>query len=263
MITEIFGDVSSARGFSGQSVEENYFKSCLGGDVFDSLVDIDVVNDLLGDLRDLATTGFDSEHLLADIQAFENPEPDDLRAWRVGEAFAEVILENHFSCRFHWNELRDARNPHGNKTGADLVGFIEVDDSVLFLFGEVKTSSEINNAPPQVMTNAHGIEKQLKDLYTANRKRQILISYLKSKSTTLDSEHPFKVDFNRALVSYYQPDNKFQLIGVLVRDVEPRSSDVEISYNKISTEILDPIGLKLLALYAPIAKEEWKNIIRA
>lgn len=261
MLSEEYGNIIDQRGFSGQLLEEEYFKSCLSNEVFNSLIDQETTQDLLQDLNNLVNTGFNSAHLLADIQELENSEPEDLRTWRIGEAFAEVILENHFSCRFHWNELRDARNPRGNKTGADLVGFFEIDGNVLFLFGEVKTSSETRNAPPQVMTKSDGIENQLKDLYSQKRKRQILISYLKSKTTNLDEDHPFKVDFEDALKSYYQPDNIYQLIGVLVRDVEPRSSDVEISYNRIREDILDPIGLKLVALYTPITKENWKEII--
>ncbi|TNF48598.1 MAG: hypothetical protein EP305_05135 [Bacteroidetes bacterium] len=262
MITEVFGNIIPSRGFSGQAVEADYFETCLNGDVFNSMVDIETTNDLLQDLRDLATTGFGSAHLMADIQNLENPTPDDIRTWRIGEAFAEVVLENHFSCRFHWNELRDARNPKGNKTGADLVGFIEFEGDVLFLFGEVKTSSETNNAPPQVMTKSDGVENQLRGLYTDNRKRQNLISYLKSKTLTLDPNHPFKLDFGRALVSYYNVDNRYQLIGVLVRDVDPRITDVEISYNRISQEILEPTGLKLVALYTSVSQSEWQNIIR-
>lgn len=261
MITEKYGNSAQKRGFSGQYIEEEDFKSSLKGDVFDSLVDTEMKSSLLFDLKELVDTGFDTDHLREDIEGLENPVPDDLRSWRIGEAFAEVILEQHFSCRFHWNELRDARNPKGNKTGADLVGFIEVDGDVLFLFGEVKTSSETRSVPPQVMTKSNGIENQLRDLYSTRRKRQLLISYLKSKTASLNEENPFKCDFGKAIKSYYHGDNKYQLIGVLVRDVEFRQSDVELSYNKISEEILEPTGLKLMALYTPVDKSLWQSII--
>ena len=169
-----------------------------------NFLNIEVQQDRLSELAGLLETGFSqSDNLLADIQALEKAEPEDLRTWRIGEALAEVVLEENFQYRFRWNERRDARNPKGNKTGADLVGFIESEGSVLFLFGEVKTSSETANRPPQVMTNEVGIENQLKDLYNDKNKRQILITYLKSKTRDLPDFHPFKVDYNLALRSYY------------------------------------------------------------
>ncbi len=67
--------------------------------------------------------------------------------FEIVEALAEVILEKNFSCRFYWNKLRDARNPAGNMTGADQMGFIYYENEVLFLFGEVKTSSEAKSPP--------------------------------------------------------------------------------------------------------------------
>lgn len=250
------------RGYHGIYLNDAEFIQTLRGSVFDSLLDIEVHQDRLSELTGLLETGFSqSENLLADIQALENAEPEDLRNWRIGEALAEVILEENFQCRFHWNELRDARNPKGNKTGADLVGFIESEGNVLFLFGEVKTSSETANRPPQVMTKADGIENQLKDLYNDRNKRQILITYLKSKTIDLPDLHPFKVDYDKALRSYYAISQSYQLIGVLVRDVETDHRDVSISYNRIRTTILNPIGLKLIALYTSIQKSTWHNLV--
>ena len=46
------------------------------------------------------------DELIADIQALEN-EQLELQQFRVGEAYAEVVLEEAFVCRFHWNENRD------------------------------------------------------------------------------------------------------------------------------------------------------------
>ncbi len=210
-------------------------------------------------LRD--ETGFEvSEGLLADIQALEG-ENIQVQNFRVGEAYTEVILEQEFSCRFYWNELRDARNPKGNKTGADLVGFIEIGGQVLFLFGEIKTSSETANRPPQVMTGADGIERQLTDLYSSRAKRQILISYLKSKVSLFPDEHPFKIDFGSGLRAYYSNPEDYKLIGVLIRDVEPDERDLSLSYRRLRTRILEPVGLKLLALYLPIQQNDWISII--
>ena len=256
-----YQNIDNNSGYHGVFLENTEMTDILSGPTLDSLLDREVIDERLKELTGLLDTGFCSENLLADIQAFENPEPADLRDWRIGEALAEVILAESFHCRFHWNELRDARNPRGNKTGADLVGFIEVDGNVLFLFGEVKTSSE-KKSPPQVMTKADdGIEKQLKDLYSTQSKRQILVTYLKSKTLNLADDHQFKKDYNIALRSYYGAEH-YQLIGVLIRDVDHDEIDVSISYNRIKTTILNPVGLKLIALYTSIESTNWHKIIK-
>jgi hypothetical protein len=151
------------RNYQGVTLTEQECHDHLKGAVKDNLVDREQREELLNSLRTLKSdTGFDADHLMADIQAWENEEVN-VQNFRIGEAYAEIVLEENFQCRFHWNELRDARNPKGNKTGADLVGFIEINGQVLFLFGEVKTSSE-HAHPPQVMTYQDGMENQLCDL---------------------------------------------------------------------------------------------------
>ncbi|EKB49595.1 hypothetical protein [Cecembia lonarensis] len=253
---------SNSRGYLGISLNEQECREHLQGLVKGNLLDREERDDTLAQLRaKINESGFDAtDGLMADIQALED-ENIQVQNFRVGEAFAEVILEQEFSCRFYWNELRDARNPSGNKTGADLVGFIKVEGQVLFLFGEVKTSSETANRPPQVMTGSDGIERQLRDLYSNRSKRQILISYLKNKVRLFPEGHPFKVDFDSGLRSYYSNPEDYQLIGVLIRDVKLDERDLSLSYGRLRTRILEPIGLKLLALYLPIQQKDWLNII--
>ncbi len=256
------------RGYQGISLEEQECYEHLQGAVKDNLLDREERDALIDSLKRLeADTGFiANDQLLADIQALENEEVN-VQHFRIGEAYAEVILEEHFQCRFHWNELRDARNPKGNKTGADLVGFIEVEGQVLFLFGEVKTSSETANRPPQVMTNADGMENQLRDLYNNDEKRRNLITYLQNKARLFPEGHSFRTDFAAGVKSYYAKvknktkNRNYQLIGVLVRDIETHEHDVSRSYEKLRDQILEPIGLKLLALYVPVPKENWLQII--
>lgn len=247
------------RGYLGMSVDEPSFTAHLKGAVKDNLSDREQRESMLDTLRNLqADTGFSPDALLIDIQALEENSVEE-QNFRVGEAYAEVILEEAFSCRFHWNQLRDARNPKGNRTGADLVGFIETDGEVLFLFGEIKSSSE-DIRPPQVMTSAKGIEKQLSELYTDPNKRLILISYLQAKVRNLDASDPFKVDFQAALKNYYQ---RYQLIGVLVRDVSPDHNDVSVSYDRLKSTILAPVGIRLMALYVPIVQANWLTVINS
>ena len=252
---------SNRRGYQGVVLDEEECREHLQNAVKDNLLDREEREDMLERLRVLREeTGFTSDGLLADIQALQD-ENVQVQNFRVGEAYAEVILEQEFACRFYWNELRDARNPKGNKTGADLVGYIEVDRQVLFLFGEVKTSSETDNRPPQVMTGADGIERQLRDLYNYKKKRQVLIAYLKNKICLFADGHPNKADFDASLRAYYSNDEEYYLTGVLIRDVESNERDLSVSYQRLRTQILEPRGLKLIALYLPIQKEEWMDII--
>lgn len=253
---------TTKRNYHGISLDETECLDHLQGPVKDNLLDREEWQDSLTRLRALRDeTGFDaSAELLADIQALEDEELET-QQFRVGEAYAEIVLEQEFLCRFHWNENRDARNPKGNKTGADLVGFIEVDGQVLFLFGEVKTSSEVVNRPPQVMTSRKGIEGQLRDLYNDRSKRLILISYLKNKMRLYPEDHPFRTDYESSERAYYSGDCEYQLIGVLVRDVDVDERDVSVSYGRLRAQILEPKGIKLLAMYLPIRKEDWLSIM--
>ena len=114
-----------------------------------------------------------------------------------------------------------------------MVGFIEVDGQVVFLFGEVKTSSETANRPPQVMTNNEGMENQLKDLYNNHNKRRVLISYLRNKAKLQPEGDSFKDDLEAGIQSYYSSTGNYQLIGVLVRDVEPDEADLQVSYARL------------------------------
>lgn len=251
-----------ARNYQGLSFDESECRMHLRGPVKDNLLDSEERQDYLAILKTLSTdTGFEAnEQLLADIQVLEEDNVY-VQNFRIGEAYAEVVLEEQFHCRFYWNENRDTRNPKGNKHGADLVGFIEINEQVLFLFGEVKTSSETNRRPPQVMTNSDGIENQLRDLNNNPEKRRILIGYLKNKARLLYDGHPFKNDLNAGIKTYYSGDNNYNLIGVLIRDVEPDERDVAGSYATLKEQVLEPISLKLLALYLPIPQFEWLSII--
>ena len=253
---------SPIRSYQGVALDETECRNHLQNAVRNNLQDNVEWGDSLNRLRALRDeTGFEaSDGLLADIQALEHEEIK-VQQFRVGEAYAEVILEQEFSCRFHWNENRDARNPKGNKTGADLVGFIEVDGQVLFLFGEVKTSSETANRPPQVMTGAKGLESQLRDLYKDRNKRLILISYLKNKMRHFPEGHPFRSDFDAGQRAYYSGIENFHLTGVLVRDVAHDERDVSVSYERLRNYVLVPKGIKLLAMYIPIRKEDWVGIV--
>ncbi len=257
---------TSFLGYEGIQVDASEGEETLATAVRENLVDLEEKQRFQGDLEEvkgaIEQTGFNApEELLIDLQALNNPEPKDTRDWRIGESIAEVILDGYYGARFYWNELRDARNPYGNKTGADLVGFIETNGEVLFLFGEVKTSSE-ERRPPLVMTGKGQMEDQLRDLYSNSKKQKTLIEYLASKTRNLAPTDPFREDLSKALKNYYQPnDCRYQLFGVLVRDIEPDEEDLSQSYARLNADILEPAGLRLLAVYMSIEKDDWEAII--
>lgn len=254
---------NAQRGYAGIYFSEEESKNHLKNEVKDILLDIPERNKMREELKSIIEeSGFGvNEVLLLDLQALESNDVN-VSKFRIGEAYAEVILEKEFSCRFYWNEMRDSRNPKGNKPGADLVGFIKIDNDILFLFGEVKTSSE-NRNPPQVMTAKYGLENQLLDLYNNREKRRILITYLTNKVRLYPDNHPFKKDWRKGIESYYLGDNRYQLVGVLVRDTSPNESDVSKSYLKLEKNILQPVGLKLMALYIPLKQKDWLKIINS
>jgi hypothetical protein len=134
-----------------------------------------------------------------------------------------------------------------------VTSVIKFEGEVLFLFGEVKTSSE-DRRPPQVMTCEKGLENQLRDLYKDEKKRLILIKYLGNKARLYPEGHIFKEDYNAAIRTYYSPNNltKYQLMGILIRDIEPSEEDLSRSYQRLREEILEPVGLKLIAIYVPL-----------
>lgn len=247
-------------GYCGISFnDENDFKSLLCSDIKKRLVDEPVRQDLLSTLKILQTdTGFATcQNLLLDIQALSNNNIN-VKNFEIGEAIAEVVLKNDFKCRFHWNKRRDSKNPEANQTGADLVGFIELKGEILFLFGEVKTSSE-EKSPPQVLTQeGKGMISQLKELYSNHKKRLDLIRYLQTKIALNDN---IKEDFQSAIKAYYNPDNNYQLIGVLIRDTEAIEDDLKKVYEDLKDTILKPTGLQLVAVYLPIKQEKWIEIL--
>ena len=71
----------------------------------------------------------------------------------------------------------------------------------------------------------------------------------------------YKTDFNEGLKAYYSGGEHYQLTGVLIRDVTSDERDLSVSYNRLTGQILNPKGLKLIALYLPIQQSEWMGII--
>jgi hypothetical protein len=248
---------SKIHGYLGLKIPDAYVKDHLPNEIKEKLNDFEGTNELVETFSSsIPSTGFNNTAILLDIFTLEGP----TNQWRIGEAMAEFYLESEKNARFYWNELRDQRNINSNKTGADLVGFIEIDGETVFLFGEVKTSNDPDR-PPQVLYGKSGMIKQLEDLATDEKKVKALIRYLGTKARLYESTDPFRIDFDKALNSYISNMNKYNLIGILVRDVDPDKKDVESRYAALKKTVNVLTGLQLIALYISIDQTEWEGLV--
>lgn len=199
-------------------------------------------------------TEFSADNL---VEVFENREM--LNEWRIGELVSECILEDKFNVRFYYNSSRDAKNLRSNLTGADLVGFCDIDSEVCFLFGEVKTSCD-PNTPPQVLYGKSGMIKQLETLKEYKSKRHDLVKWVASKAVIIKGE--FKDEYGKAMTTYINSCcSKVQLVGVLVRDTDPSEKDVKSRAYALNTNVPQQMSLMLVSLYTGLkmSNKDWEK----
>lgn len=246
-------EIDRNHSFEGVSFSDTEIENAFQKSVKEKLLDIEGTNELVDNLK---TTGFDDTYLL-DIFKLDDiiTEHND---WRIGEAFAEYYIETNTSAKFYYNELRDARNVFGNKTGADLLGFIEIAGEIIFLFGEVKTSPQ-PKSPPDLLFGRHGMIDQLKELSNNKVIQRQLIRNFGFKVLNLENTNPFRNDYLQALKNFEY--EKFHLFGVLVRDTIPTSNDIKARYKNLTKAIKKEINLKLIALYVPVKMEHWNKMV--
>lgn len=250
---------SDIHGYKGILFANSEIEDIFKKEIKDKLLDTEGTIELTSNFEDLTKTGFNKDELAKIFDLSEYIK--SFSEWRIGEALTEIFLEREYNVRFHYNELRDARNPLSNKTGADVIGFIDKDGITKFAFGEVKTSND-SNSPPQVMYGRTGMTEQLESLAVNISKRNALIRYIGMKVKDLDDSNPFRIDFANALDSYHKSRYvNFSLFGVLVRDTNSNESDCRPRYFHLFGVVEDSIGLKLLALYVPIKMDTWESIV--
>ena len=207
------------------------------------------------DIRGLQTTGMATdfvERLLCSV-----PEPE---AWEVGEALAECALRDDWGrgVTWPWNTVRDRRTPRASLPGADLVGFCVERNSVVLLFGEVKTSSDVRN-PPGVMNGGSGMAWQLEQ--SANRLdiQHALLRWLQARC----QRSPYRELYQSAVKRFLSSEGKdVLLVGVLIRDTMPNEFDLKARGNALSAQFNDPTQIELLALYVPIQIPEWSRLLK-
>ncbi|MCD7836928.1 MAG: hypothetical protein LUG83_09860 [Lachnospiraceae bacterium] len=202
-------------------------------------------------------TGFDSENLQAVFDTIPK-----VSNFRIGELVAEKIVESRYSAKFTYNSDRDLKNPNSNNTGADLVGFIEMEDgAVNFLFGEVKTSEEYKN-PPGVMYGSNGMIDQLVELGTNSDKLKSLVKWIFIKCNS-DKDLLVQKYITEAMQHYMKDRSSIQLIGVLVRDTNPNEMDLKNRYIDLKKRINGQHNVQLLAVYSnyKMKNGEWEKLI--
>jgi len=215
----------------------------------------DVASSFESDLRGLATTGMATEfveHLLKAV-----PEPE---GWEVGEALAECALQHDSGREVHWpwNTVRDRRTPRASLQGSDLVGFYRKDDSVLLLFGEVKTSSD-EKTPPGVMSGGSGMAWQLEQSATRLDIQHALLKWLHSRCQS----EPYRDLYEKAVGRYLESEGKeLLLVGILIRDTAPSELDLKGRGNALSKKLDAPTRIELIAWYLPVPIADWPKLLK-
>ena len=215
----------------------------------------DATSSFVSDLRGLATTGMATEF----VERILNSVPE-LKGWEIGEAFAECALKNNAGHKVHWpwNTVRDRRTPRASLPGADLVGFYREDDTVLLLFGEVKTSSD-TKTPPGVMNGGSGMTWQLEQSATRLDVQHALLKWLHARCY----DPPYHDLYKRAVARYLKSEGKdLMLVGVLLRDTTPSERDLKARGKTLAEKLPAPTRINLVAWYLPQPIADWSKLLQ-
>ncbi len=184
------------------------------------------------------------------------PEP---QGWEVGEALAECALQSDSGREVHWpwNTVRDRRTPRASLPGTDLVGFYRDGDTVLLLFGEVKTSSDAGT-PPNVMYGGSGMTWQLEESAVRLDIQRTLLQWLHVRCRT-DLHREL---YEKAVRRYLESEGKeLLLVGVLIRDTPPSELDVKSRATALSERVGAPTRVEIIAWYLPVPVAEWPQLL--
>jgi hypothetical protein len=193
-------------------------------------------------------TGFDAREVVK--AALEISETEDhARGWREGEALAEAWLVDHKECEFPWPFNRDLRHPRANLPGPELIGFSgQTEPDLQFAFGQVKTSKENVHPPTVVRKKDDGLTTQLMELRNDPEYRVRCVLYLAHRCSGQSWESKYRAAATRYFQSASGP---FALFGVLVRDVQPSTKDLENAARALSDNCPPYACIDLAALYLP------------
>ncbi|MBL7648024.1 MAG: hypothetical protein JNK74_17720 [Candidatus Hydrogenedentes bacterium] len=242
------GSLWSGRKVSDVEQFTNYLRSVVKDRVEDADTSFEA------ELRGMASTGMETGFVEKLLRAV----PEE-KSWAIGEALAECVLVDDDSREicWPWNLVRDRRTPRASLPGADLVGFCREGESVLLLFGEVKTSSDART-PPNVMNGSGGMAWQLEEEATRLDIQHALLKWLRSRC-----EAPKHQELYQAAVRRYVQSvgKEFLLVGILLRDTEPDERDVSMRAKTLAATITAPTRIECTAWYLPVPIADWPTLL--
>lgn len=236
-------------------VEEDHFTSYVARRVKSRVEDADGSIPFEAELRGMATTGMET----AFVEKLLRAVPEE-KSWAIGEALAECVLADDDAREicWPWNLVRDRRTPRASLPGADLVGFCKEDDSILLLFGEVKTSSD-SSTPPNVMNGSGGMPWQLRDEATRLDIQHALLKWLRARCVS-DGHRAL---YQAAVQRYVQSLGKeILLIGILLRDTDPNELDVTARAKSLANVLGSPTRIEITAWYLPVPITDWPALLQ-
>ncbi len=202
----------------------------------------------------MATTGMQTtfvENLLRAVPAE--------KSWAIGEALAECVLADDHTREicWPWNLVRDRRTPRASLPGADLVGFCKEGQSVLLLFGEVKTSSDAGT-PPKVMNGSGGMTWQLEEEATRLDIQHALLKWLRSRCDTPEHRELYQAAVRRYVQSV---GKEILLVGILLRDTGPDELDLTARAKALAAKLGSPTRIEITAWYLPVPIKDWPPLL--
>ena len=255
MPTTVFKGSKATCSWSGRTWTEQELL-VMSSDITERALDLTFEGKVARKLQDLASTGASAEWLTGFLQDAAH---EEIPPWQVGEAIAETVLEAFHGIVFPWNTRRDQRNPKANLQGADLVGISEESQTCRFVFGEVKSSSDVRS-PPSVLFGRSGMDQQLERLIDD---RDVHFSLIKWLYARIDEEETGPI-FDEALAAFVKTHGSYiRLVGVLVRDTSPSERDVSNRGKALGNRVQAPGSVELHALYMPRPKARWTEWVKA
>lgn len=235
-------------------VDEDHFKSYMASRVRARVEDDDTRDPFEAELRGMATTGMQIDFVEGLLRAV----PEE-KSWAIGEALAECVLTDDDTREicWPWNLVRDRRTPRASLPGADLVGFCKEDESVLLLFGEVKTSSDAG-APPSVMNGSGGMAWQLEKNATRLDIQHALLQWLRSRCGAPEHRELYRAAVQRYIQSV---GKEILLVGILLRDTAPNELDLEPRAKRMAAKLGSPTRIEITAWYLPVPIKNWPALL--
>lgn len=204
---------------------------------------------LLKRFSSVADSGFETD-ILEDIVK-STPEP---AFWRIGEYIGMCYLEDQNLARFPY--VNNDKNPDAYNTGSDLLGFSTSNNESIFLIGEIKTSYD-KKSPPSVVYGDGGMIKQLEKTICNDRKQKTSIRWIMN-NVDVDTDQ-INIDMFTSALKNYIKLKKIKIVGMLIRDTDPKKTDLQSTCNTLKNIIKPPSSLNLFSIYTPVQIQSFES----